>query len=200
MNYLYRIAMVSFVFIFMISCKNDKKTDISTEIVKENEPVVEEVVPKKTIINNSVLMKTMMTPELETFNRALVTVELTDLLSNEQGPFTILAPTTEAFDNVPEDKMNVYFSPKNRKDFTTLLKVHIVEGRINSTSMLQSIKSNGGKYELQNLNGETLLATLKNGDIFIEDSIGNKARIGKSDINGTNGVVHILDAVLGIPK
>lgn len=192
--------MVSFVFIFMISCKNDKKTDISTEIVKENEPVVEEVVPKKTIINNSVLMKTMMTPELETFNRALVTVELTDLLSNEQGPFTILAPTTEAFDNVPEDKMNVYFSLKNRKDLTTLLKVHIVEGRINSTSMLQSIKSNGGKYELQNLNGETLLATLKNGDIFIEDSIGNKARIGKSDINGTNGVVHILDAVLGIPK
>lgn len=200
MNYLYRIAIVSLVFIFMISCKNDKKTDIPTEIIEEKEPVVEDVIPEKTIINNNVLMKAMMTPELETFNRALVTAELTDLLSKEQGPFTIFAPTTTAFDNVPEDKMNVYLSPKNRKDLITLLKTHIVEGSIDSASLLQSIKSNGGKYEFQNLTGETLLATLKNGDIFIEDSLGYKAKIGKSDINGANGVVHIIHTVLGIPK
>jgi uncharacterized surface protein with fasciclin (FAS1) repeats len=200
MKYINRIALVFLVLVFMISCKNDKNPN--TIIENNEDKMVEEmeVIPEKLSINNSVLMKAMMTPELETFNRALVTAELTGLLSKEQGPFTIFAPSTEAFNNIPKDKMNFYLSPKNREDFIILLKNHIIEGQLDSAVLLQSIKSNGGSYEFKNLNGGILLATLKNDDLFVADSLGYKAKIGKSDINGDNGVVHIVDVVLGVPK
>lgn len=112
MKYMNRIAIVFLVLIFTVSCKNDK--DVNSSIENNEEIMVEEteVIPEDIIINNSVLMKAMMTPELETFNRALITAGLTDLLSKEQGPFAIFAPSTEAFDNIPEEKMKFYLSPK----------------------------------------------------------------------------------------
>lgn len=80
------------------------------------------------------------------------------------------------------------------------MKNHIVEGQFDSAILLQSINSNGGSFELKNLNGGSLTATLKNDDLFVADSLGYKAKIGKSDIIGANGVVHIVDVVLGVPK
>ena len=200
MGYLYRYIIVFLFISVLVSCKNDKEEEPSPELIETEEPIKQEPTPEQIRMANSVLSKAMLTPELKTFMSALVTTGLTDMLSKEEGPFTVFAPSSEAFDNIPKEKMQRYLSPDNLEEFTQLIKTHIVAGNIDSATLLQSIKGNSGKYDFQSLSGSTLSASLKGDDIVIKDSLGIKATMGKSDITGTNGVVHLLDTVLSIPK
>ncbi len=81
---------------------------------------------------------------------------------------------------------------------TNVLSTHIIEGNIDTVILVQEIKKSNGKYILNALSGVKLTATKEGSTIYITDENGTKAAIGKSDIIGSNGVVHLLDAVLGI--
>ncbi len=181
----------------LFSCKNESK-DVSPETVKENlQKKVEAQTPEMKKQINSVMTKAMVTPELKTFTSALVSAGLTDLLSTDEGPFTLIAPNNEAFDQLNKTDLNALLDPQNKGRLTLLLKNHIVKGNVDSAKMVQNIKSGNGSYSLETLSGTKLIATMKGTDIVIKDSKGREAVLGKSDITGSNGVVHVLDTILG---
>jgi len=138
----------------------------------------------------------MMTPELNTFISFIVTTEKIDMLGNEESPYTIFAPNNEAFDLIDENRMNFFKNPANREQLNHMIQSHIVSGLIDSSSIIQSIKDGNGTYEIVTLSGTVLTASQDGTDIILTDSGNKKGVIGKSDIIGTNGVLHVLNSVL----
>lgn len=188
------------VFSSFIACKNDKKETIKVEdeIIKEAPQKVQQVKKELTVEEkerlNSVMSKLMVTGETKNYASALVTTGLTEMLSKNEGPYTIFAPSNAAFDSIPAEKKKNLLNVKNKEALSTLLKNHMVEGDVASSALLQ--KGKGGSNTLKTLGGKTLTVVKSGMDIMIEDENGNKALVGKSDINGSNGVVHVLDKVL----
>ena len=141
----------------------------------------------------------MVTPELSEFTSMIVSVELADLMLNSEGPITVLAPTNDAFENIPQAIKQDLSNPDFKGVLTTLIKNHIIEEDLTSSALLQSIQKNG-EYSIKTMGGASLTAYLNDGEIMVKDSNGVTAKIGKSDILGTNGKLHMLDAVLSMTK
>ena len=182
----------------LFACKNDIKDSKSMndkEIIKtETKPLPNE--DKREL--KSVFSKLMITQELKTYVRFIISADLVEVLSNQKGPFTVFAPTIDAFNNIPKEKMNLLLDYNKRVFLIDLIKTHIVEGNLDFATLVQSISKNGGIYNLKTLSGVTLTASMIGNEIIIKDNNGVKAIIGKSDINGSNGVIHVLDTVLGV--
>ena len=192
-----------FLVIMLLSCKNEpKNTEVSpsaatSDITQKMEKAALTKTEKKQV--NSIMAKMMVTPELSMFTSTMVSTQLSDLLLNSEGPLTIFAPSNDAFENIPEATKKIISDPKNKEALTTLLKNHIIEEDLTSSMLLQSIQKNG-EYSLKTIGGVNLTAYLDDGDIMVKDSSGITAKIGKSDILGSNGKLHILDAVLSTTK
>ena len=182
--------------ILLVSCKTDK------EEPAQQEQAVEEVVEKKPVRTiedikkaKSVMAKLMLTKEGSRFSSYLVTVGLTDKLFFEDGPFTVFAPTNDVIEKLG-DKLNRGLSQQQKKDsLATMLKGHIVEGYYDTVNLVQALKS--GPVKLTTLNGSGLTVSKKGSDIIVENEQGISAKIGKSDIIGGNGVIHLVDNFLG---
>jgi uncharacterized surface protein with fasciclin (FAS1) repeats len=201
---LFRIIIGSLFFsILLFSCKNESKnsetssstpaSDISGEVDKA------ELSKTRTKQVNSLMAKMMVTPELSEFTSMVVSVELADLMLNSEGPITVFAPTNAAFENIPQAIKQDLSNPDFKGVLTTLIKNHIIEEDLTSSALLQSIQKDG-EYSIKTMGGASLTAYLNDGEIMVKDSNGVTAKIGKSDILGTNGKLHMLDAVLSITK
>jgi uncharacterized surface protein with fasciclin (FAS1) repeats len=149
---------------------------------------------------NSVLSKLMITPETKTFTSSLISVALSDMLLKEEGPYTIFAPSEDAFEAMDSESKAILTDVTERTFLERTLRSHIVEGQIDSIALTKNIRSGNGSYQITTLSGDILIATKKGMDIVLKDKNGVKAVIVKSDIIGTNGVVHVLDNVLSLEK
>jgi len=189
--------------ILIVSCKNDAKeekenttTQIKTEIEapKKKESAVLTENDKKVL--SSLLSKAMQTPNTKKYVSALISANLNKILSDQDGPFTVFAPSNEAFNSLSEENKKRLINIKNKDSIAILLKTHIVEGNYNSEALSSEIKNNKGKFVLTTLSGATLTASKKGKDISIIDENGKEAIIVKKDIEASNGVLHVLNKVL----
>tara|TARA_R100000306_G_C4352717_1_gene131002 strand:+ start:87 stop:698 length:612 start_codon:yes stop_codon:yes gene_type:complete len=200
MKLLKPLAVLFVITLAFTACKNDKKEPVeANETVVKTAPEKVKKVKKELTVEekeqlNSVMSKLMITGETKTFASALVSTGLTDMLSKNKGPYTIFAPTTIAFDSLDIEKKREILNPKNKEKLSALLKNHIVEGKVSSSELLQ--KSKGSFNTLKTLGGKTFTVAKQGSDLVITDSNGAKAVLGKSDIEGSNGVVHVIDEVL----
>jgi uncharacterized surface protein with fasciclin (FAS1) repeats len=149
--------------------------------------------PSKTIIEYSVKSK-----QLTTFVAAVKAAGLADTLSGA-GPFTVFAPTNQAFNKLPKGTVTMLLKPESKDALTKVLTNHVVGGKINSTELMNMIKNNGGSYKVKTLQGGGLTFMLKEKNIFITDEKGSISKITIADVNQSNGVVHIINTVL-MPK
>ena len=94
--------------------------------------------------------------------------------------------------------MNTFHNYREKENLKSVLNSHIINGNMDSASLVQEIKKNKGKLSLTTLSGAVLTFSKNDSDIIVSDANGTKARIGKSDIKGSNGIVHLLDAVLNM--
>lgn len=201
---LFRLLVCCFmVFASLLSCKDDVKETEENTVAETTESSEE---TKKTIdtetqltMVNSVLGKLMATPETKTFTRYVVTVNLMDMLSKTSGPYTVIAPSNEAFEGLSEYTVDFLAHADNREALTTLMKNHMVEGNLSSAELLQLVKKNGA-HTLHTMGGASLMVYLEGDDIMIKDAEGVAAKIGKSDFIAENGKVHLINAVLTAPK
>ena len=184
----------------LFSCKNDAKnsddkdkTQITDTTVVRN--VKESKIEQKAIAN-SVLAKLMTTPETMSFTRYLISANLTDVISKSKGPFTIIAPSNEAFEKLSKPALDSLTAQNATEKLSLMLKSHIVEGEFSSASLLQSVKKTGD-YKVTTLSGTGLTFFMEGTDIMLKDDTGAVGKMGKSDILSANGQVHIIDAVLG---
>ena len=129
---------------------------------------------------------------------AVKAAELVDVLSSE-GPFTVFAPTNEAFAKLPDGTIASLLKPESKGTLQTILKYHVVAGDIKAADVVALINKNGGKAQIQTVSGGTLTAQLKDGNVYLTDENGNWSKITVTDINQTNGVIHVIDTVV-LPK
>jgi len=125
---------------------------------------------------------------------AIKAAGLADALSGE-GPFTVFAPTNAAFARLPAGTVETLLKPENKAQLTRILSYHVVPGKITAASAVAAIKAGGGRTMLTNLAGARLIASLEDGKVVLTDKKGGKATVIAADVAGSNGVIHVTDAV-----
>ena len=114
-----------------------------------------------------------------------------------KGPFTVFAPTDEAFKLLPAGTVDTLVKPENKATLTNILTYHVVAGRLDFAALSNLIAAGKGKAALKTVQGETLTAEA-NGprNIVLVDAKGNTAQISTYDVYQSNGVIHVIDKVL----
>ncbi len=113
------------------------------------------------------------------------------------GPFTVFAPTNEAFAALPAGTVDTLLKPENKAQLTKVLTYHVVPGRYDATSLDHAIKTTpGGRVSLKTAEGELLIATESGNALTITDKKGNIARVTIPDVFQSNGVIMVIDKVL----
>lgn len=146
--------------------------------------------PNKNIIENAVNSK-----DHTTLVAAVKAAGLVETLQGS-GPFTVFAPVNAAFDALPAGTVDTLLKPENKGTLTSVLTYHVVAGRFNSKALERMIKQGGGRATLKTVQGGELTATMNGSDINITDAKGNTARITITNVNQSNGVIHVIDRVL----
>lgn len=149
--------------------------------------------PNKNIIENAVNSK-----DHTTLVAAVKAADLVETLKGK-GPFTVFAPTNEAFDKLPKGTVETLLKPENKKMLQNILTYHVVAGKWNAAAIAKAIKAGKGKAVIKAVNGGTLTAWMEGKDLYITDEKGGKAKVTIADVNQSNGVIHVVDAVL-LPK
>lgn len=143
--------------------------------------------------------------DLSTLLTALETAELVDVL-NEEGPYTVFAPTNEAFNNLPAGKLDELLKPENKDELTKILKYHVVSGKVMASDLEDG-------QRIETLEGTELKVTTKSSEegymesdeeeAGMEEQEGprdkvmvNNAKVAEADITVSNGVIHIIDGVV----
>lgn len=146
--------------------------------------------------SNSIAAKAMATEDLSTLVSALQSAELATMMKEDEGPFTVFAPTNAAFSKVPKATLDNLMMAENKEKLQTVLKYHVVSGKITSTDLAQAIKDNNGTYKFNTVEGAELTAMMKGENIVIKDGNGKTATVVQADVEASNGVVHVIDAVV----
>ncbi|MFT5713928.1 MAG: putative surface protein with fasciclin (FAS1) repeats [Flavobacterium sp.] len=149
--------------------------------------------PSKNIIENAVNSK-----DHTTLVAAVKAADLVETLQGK-GPFTVFAPTNAAFEKLPMGTVETLLKPENKKMLQTILTYHVVAGKINSVDIAKAIKMGSGKAVLKTVSGGTLTAWMKDGKLYVTDEKGGASQVTIADVNQSNGVIHVIDAVL-LPK
>lgn len=116
-----------------------------------------------------------------------------------KGPFTVFAPTNEAFAKLPAGTVDNLLKPENKATLVSILTYHVVAGKLDAKAVLAAIKKGGGKAVLTTVQGGKLTATLVNGKVVLTDEKGGKATVTTTNLEASNGIIHVIDAVL-MPK
>lgn len=112
------------------------------------------------------------------------------------GPFTVFAPTNEAFNKLPAGTVETLVKPENKAMLTKILTYHVVAGKMNAKDIAAKIKAGGGKATLTTVQGGTLTAMMKGGKLVLTDEKGGMSTVTIADVNQSNGVIHVVDTVL----
>lgn len=168
------------------------------EAVTETEIGGVKMYSDRTIVENAV-----NSPKHKTLVAALKAAGLVDTL-NSKGPFTVFAPTDDAFENLPEGTVESLLEPENKDKLKAVLTYHVVPGRLDAGGLQKRMKQNGGPVELKTVNGATLTITKTNRTdrwdyhghkYFVTDQAGNTGSITTNDVHQSNGVIHVVDTV-----
>ena len=116
-----------------------------------------------------------------------------------KGPFTVFAPTNAAFAKLPAGTVETLLKPENKAKLAKILTYHVVSGNLDAAAVIAAIKNGNGKAVLTTVSGGKLTGSMENGKVKLTDESGNSAYVTAADLKGSNGVVHVVDAVL-LPK
>ena len=151
----------------------------------------EQMYPTRDIVDNAINSK-----EHTTLVAAVKAAGLVETLKGK-GPFTVFAPTNEAFGKLPAGTVDGLLKPESKGTLTTVLTYHVVAGKLDFETMAKAIKAGNGKAELKTVSGGKLWAMM-NGpkNVVLKDEKGNIANISTYDVYQSNGVIHVIDAVV----
>jgi uncharacterized surface protein with fasciclin (FAS1) repeats len=128
-------------------------------------------------------------------------VTAADLVTTLQsaGPFTVFAPTNAAFAKLPAGTLETLLKPENKATLAKILTYHVIAGTFDAAAVVKAIQANGGSLSLTTVSGNKLVASIKQGKVTLTDEKGNSATVVAADLTATNGVIHVIDAVV-LPK
>lgn len=134
-------------------------------------------------------------PDFSTLVDAVVAAELAETLSGE-GPFTVFAPTNAAFAALPEGTVETLVT-EDTETLGSILTYHVVSGEMMAADVIAAIEGAGeGGLTVETVGGGTLTATLVDGSVMLTDAAGGTATVTATDVDASNGVIHVIDTVL----
>ncbi|MCK9908708.1 fasciclin domain-containing protein [Microbacteriaceae bacterium K1510] len=146
--------------------------------------------PSKNIVQNAVNSK-----DHTTLVAAVKAAGLVDTLQSP-GPFTVFAPTNEAFAKLPAGTVDTLLKPENKKTLTNVLTYHVVAGRLTAKDLMDKVKAGNGKAMLKTVEGDDITIAEKDGKLWIWDAKGHAAQVTIRNVMQSNGVIHVIDTVL----
>lgn len=147
----------------------------------------------KNIVENAVNSK-----DHTTLVAAVQAAGLVETLQGK-GPFTVFAPTNEAFAKLPAGTVDTLLKPENKDMLVKILTCHVVGKAVMADALNQMIKDDGGKHPVPTLGGCTLQASYEDDMVKLTDENGNVATVTIADVKQSNGVIHVIDTVM-LPK
>lgn len=134
----------------------------------------------------------------ENFSTLVAAVKAADLVEtlNSEGPFTVFAPTNEAFSKLPAGTVESLLKAENKATLSSILTYHVVAGKFMAGDVVKAINDNGGKFVITTVNGEKLTAHIMDGKVMLQDAKGNSSTIILTDVDASNGVIHAIDSVV----
>ena len=149
-----------------------------------------EMFPSKNIVQNA-----MNSKDHTTLVAAVKAAGLVDTLSGP-GPFTVFAPTNDAFGKLPAGAVDNLLKPESKATLTKVLTYHVVAGNWDAAAVAKMIKDGMGKAEIKTVAGGKLWASMQGKDLILTDEKGGKAKVTIADVHQSNGVIHVIDSVL----
>jgi uncharacterized surface protein with fasciclin (FAS1) repeats len=146
--------------------------------------------PGKDIIDNAVNSK-----DHTTLVAAVKAAGFVDTLKGK-GPFTVFAPTNEAFEKLPAGTVDTLLKPENRASLSKVLTYHVVPGRLDARALGKKIREGNGSATLTTASGGTLTAMMQGDKIVVKDDKGDLSTVTIGDVYQSNGVIHVVDTVL----
>ena len=165
---------------------------VTSAVAGMNNPMVggQEMYPTKNIIQNAV-----NSADHTTLVAAVKAAGLVETLEGA-GPFTVFAPTNEAFAKLPAGTVDTLLKPENKATLTKVLTYHVVVGRVSASDLKKQIKAGNGTAELTTVEGGKLWATEAGNRIMLKDEKGGTTWVTIPNVFQSNGVIHVVDAVL----
>ena len=152
-----------------------------------------EMFPEKNIVENA-----MNSKDHTTLVAAVAAAGLVDTLKGA-GPFTVFAPTNEAFAALPAGTVDTLLKPENKDQLAKILTCHVVPVAAMSDAVAKMVADDGGAHKIKTVGGCELTAKADGGKITITDENGGVANVTMADVKQSNGVIHVIDKVL-LPK
>ena len=192
-------AILCLMLVAFTACKSDKQAEgteteeetTEMEASEENMSAEEEAEEEQATI----AALAMQTESLSTLVTALKSAELAGMFM-EPGDYTVFAPTNDAFGALPEGTVESLLKPENKEALQNVLKYHVVASEVVASDLLVAIKDNGGTYTFSTVAGAELSAMVVDGKVMLKDGAGNTAEVVQTDIDASNGVVHVINAVV----
>jgi uncharacterized surface protein with fasciclin (FAS1) repeats len=147
--------------------------------------------PTKDIVDNAV-----NSADHTTLVAAVKAAGLVDTLKSK-GPFTVFAPTNEAFNKLPAGTVDALLKPEAKDKLTSVLTYHVVPGKWSAAEVAKLIADNGGAVKIKTVqDGELTAMKDGSGAVWLQDAKGTRAKVTIADVNQSNGVIHVIDTVL----
>ncbi|WP_338720767.1 fasciclin domain-containing protein [Devosia sp. XK-2] len=144
---------------------------------------------------NNIVENAVNSADHTTLVAAVQAAGLVETLSGE-GPFTVFAPVNAAFEALPEGTVEGLLAPEAKDQLTAVLTYHVIAGDIHSGDLVKMINDNGGEYKAATVQGGELTFGLDGDMVKITDANGGTATVTIADVDQSNGVIHVIDAVL----
>lgn len=185
------LSLFAFSALLFVSCGEKKKEmkEEATEVVTAvEEAVVEEVTP-------NIVGVAAGNDNFTTLVAAVQAAGLVETLSSA-GPFTVFAPTNDAFAKLPEGTVEGLLKPESKDALTGILTYHVVAGKFEAAAVIEAINANDGKFTVETVQGGSIVLSLKDGNVILTDAKGGMSTVVIADVAASNGVIHAIDTVV----
>ncbi len=134
----------------------------------------------------------------EAFSTLVAALKAADLVTtlDGKGPFTVFAPTNDAFAKLPEGTVASLLESQNIPTLTKILTYHVVSGEFRAADVVRAIQDNNNAFRVKTVAGEMLTLSLQDGSVVLTDVAGNSSKVTATDVAASNGVIHIIDTVV----
>ena len=153
------------------------------------------VMSKNVIAQQTIVDVAVGNEDFSTLVTALKAADLVGALQGD-GPFTVFAPTNDAFAKLDSNTLSSLLEAKNQKVLANILTYHVISGKLTATDVVSALESGNGSVDLTALNGQVINVMQKDGKIWLKDLNGNYSEIVATDVMGSNGVIHVINTVV----
>ena len=154
--------------------------------------------PKNVFAQGTIVDVAVNNKDFSTLVTALKAADLVGALQGD-GPFTVFAPTNDAFAKLDSKTLSSLLEEENQKALANILTYHVVSGKLAASDVVAALEKGNGSVDLTALNGQVINVMQKDGKIWLKDSNGNYSEIVATDVMGSNGVIHVINTVV-MPK